>query len=213
MSHNFDLRTAAGVHRTRSVDRASPEVVIKAVSPGSETLAAIRIHLDTNGRGSTAYWKTTKASESSGRRRWTDSLRIGTLISTSSTVQALAGTLGWWGDARRSDPRPRRPQDLARTGRRHARLRGTCTVPPTFSVLGGRVRQLVARSGVATARSRRTGERRTRSPPITAFMSGLGSSSATCPAGGGHLDRGSRRSYVVRYRTDSDLSLLTIGWR
>lgn len=50
MSRNFDLQTAAGVRRMRSVDRP-PEVVIKVVSPGSEALAAIRIHLDTIGKG------------------------------------------------------------------------------------------------------------------------------------------------------------------
>lgn len=50
VSRNVDLRTVAGVRRMRPVDR-SPEVVIKVVSPGSETLAAIRVHLDSIGKG------------------------------------------------------------------------------------------------------------------------------------------------------------------
>lgn len=50
MSDNFDLRSAAGGRRARTVDRV-PEVVIRVVSPGSDTLAAIRVHLQTIGKG------------------------------------------------------------------------------------------------------------------------------------------------------------------
>jgi hypothetical protein len=47
---SLKLQPADGVHRIHAVDR-TPEVVIKVVSPGSNSLDAVRIHLETMGRG------------------------------------------------------------------------------------------------------------------------------------------------------------------